>query len=69
MNSLTNMLIDCKARCYIDMQCFNHVLDAGDICLLASTATAMQCRLDVCYNNSLDNDVLFSSIEIGMHVN
>ena len=25
-NSLTNKLIDCKAGCYIDMQCINHVL-------------------------------------------
>ena len=26
MNGLTNMLIDCKVGCYIDMQCSNQVL-------------------------------------------
>ena len=41
MNSLTSKLIDCKAACYIDMQCINHVLYANDICLIAPTATAM----------------------------
>ena len=33
---------------------------ANDICLIAPTATAMQCMLDICYNYSLDNDVLFN---------
>ena len=47
MNSLTNKPIDCKARCYIDMQCINHVLYADDICRMAPTAIAMQCVLDI----------------------
>ena len=63
MNSLTSKLIDCKAACYIDMQCINHVLYANDICLIAPTATAMQCMLDICYNYGLDNDVLFNLLK------
>ena len=63
MNSLTNKVIDCKAGCYIDMQCINHVLYADDICLMAPTATAMQYMLDMCYNYGLDNDVLFNPLE------
>ena len=63
MNSLTNKLIDCKAECYIDMQCINHVLYADDICLMTPTATAMQCMLDICYNYGLDNDVLCNPLK------
>ena len=63
MNSLTNKLIDCKTGCYIDMQCINYVLYADDIYLMAPTATAMQCMLDICYNYGLDNDVLFNPLK------
>ena len=41
MNSLTDKLMDCKAGCYIDMQCINHVLYADDTCRMTPTATAM----------------------------
>ena len=58
--SLTNKRIDCKARCYIDMQCINHVLYANDICLMAPTASAMHC---ICYNYGLDNDILFNPLK------
>ena len=63
MNSLTSKLIDCKAACYIDMQYINHVLYANDICLIAPTATAMQCMLDICSHYGLDNDVLFNPLK------
>ena len=63
MNGLTGKLIDCKAQdAVMIMQCINHVhvLCADDICLVAPTATAMQCMLDIWYNYGLDNDVLFN---------
>ena len=55
--------MDCKAGCYIDMQCINHVLYADDICRMTPTATAMQCMLNICYNYGLDNDVLFNPLK------
>ena len=36
---------------------------ADNICLLASTATAMQYLLDVCYEYGTDNDNLFAPIK------
>ena len=63
MNNLTNKLIDCKAGCYIDMQCINYVLYADDICLMTATTTAMQCMLDISYNYGLDSDVLFNPLK------
>ena len=41
----------------------NHVLYADDICLLAPTASAMQTLLDVCYEYSIVNDILFNHIK------
>ena len=45
------------------MQYLNHVLYADDICLMAPTATAMQCMLDIFDNYSLDNDVLINLLK------
>ena len=39
--------IACKAGCYFNDMCINHLLYADDICLLASSASAMQSLLDV----------------------
>ena len=46
---LSNQLIACKDGCYFNDMCINHVLYADAICLLASTASALQTLLDVCY--------------------
>ena len=48
---------------YMYMQCINHVVYADDICLMAQTATAMQCMLDIYYNYCLDNHVLFNPLK------
>ena len=45
------------------MQYINHVFYGDDICLMAPSATAMECTLDICYNYGLDNDILFSPLE------
>ena len=55
--------MDCKSGCYIDMQCINRVFYGDDICLMAPTATVMECTLDICYNYGLDKDVLFNPLE------
>ena len=57
VNQLTNRLIACKAGCYFNDMCINHVLYADDICLLAPSASAMQSLLDVCYEYGTDNDI------------
>ena len=63
VNQLTNRLIACKAGCYFNDMCINHVLYADDICLLAPSASAMQSLLDVCYEYGTDNDILFNPIK------
>ena len=63
VNQLTKRLIACKAGCYFNDMCINHVLYADDICLLAPSASAMQSLLDVCYEYGTDNDILFNPIK------
>ena len=63
VNQLTNRLIACKAGCYFNDMCINHVLYADDICLFAPSASAMQSLLDVCYEYGTDNDILFNPIK------
>ena len=63
VNQLANRLIACKAGCYFNDMCINHVLYADDICLLAPSASAMQSLLDVCYEYGTDNDILFNPIK------
>ena len=60
VNQLTNRLIACKADCYFNDMCINHVLYADDICLFTPSASAMQSLLDVCYEYGTDNDILFN---------
>ena len=43
--------------------CINHVLYTDDICLLASTASAMHTLLGVRYDYGIDNDIVFISIK------
>ena len=63
VNQLTDKLIACNAGCYFNSMCINHVTYADDICLLASTASAMSSLLDVCYTYGIDNDILFNPIK------
>ena len=42
---------------------YYHLLYADDICLMSSTATDMQCMMDICYIYGLDKDVLFNSLQ------
>ena len=47
MNGLSSALSQCKAGCYINEQCMNHIMYADDICVMAPTAIALQKLLDV----------------------
>ena len=42
MNGLSGALSLCKAGCYIDDQCMNHLMYADDICVMAPSAIALQ---------------------------
>ena len=63
VNQLTDGLLSCNAGCYINDMYINHVMYADDICLLTPSASAMQSLLDVCYDYSSDNDILFNPIK------
>ena len=60
MNGLTDELSNSYAGCYINDKCINHIINADDICFMASTGIAMQNLLDVCHNYGVVNDILFN---------
>ena len=41
MNGLSGTLSHCKAGCYINEQCMNHIMYADDICVLSLTAITL----------------------------
>ena len=53
----------CKSGCYINHQCMNHVMYADDICLMAPSAICLQKMLDVCFDFSLRNDIMFNPVK------
>ena len=55
VDNLSQELAMCKSGCYIDDQCFNHVMYADDICLLAPSAIGLQRMLDLCFDFSIDS--------------
>ena len=63
IDDLSNELALCKSGCYINEQCMNHVIYADDICLLAPSAIDLQQMLDVCFNFSIWNDIIFNPVE------
>ena len=63
VDDLSQDLAMCKYGCYIDDQCINHVMYAGDICLLAPSAIGLQRMLDVCFDFSKRNDIKFNLIK------
>ena len=63
VDDLSKQLIDARSGCFIEHQCTNHVMYADDICLLAPSALGLQKLLDVCYNFSQCNDIVFNSLK------
>ena len=60
---LSQDLATCKSGCYINEQCMNHVMYADDICLLAPSAIGLQRLLDVCFDFSIRNNIMFNPIK------
>ena len=63
IDDLSQDLAMCKSGCYINEQCMNHVMYADDICLLAPSAIGLQRLLDVCFDFSIRNDIMFNPIK------
>ena len=64
IDDLSQDLATCKSGCYINEQCMNHVMYADDICLLAPSAIGLQRLLDVCFDFSIRNDIMFNPINL-----
>ena len=60
MNDLSVCLTQCKAGCHLNETVTNHVMYADDICLMAPSAIALQKMLNLCYEFSLSNDIIFN---------
>lgn len=60
VDDLSNMLLNCSSGCFIGNKCINHVFYADDLCLMAPSPSGLQKLIDVCYNNSVEIDVLFN---------
>ena len=67
IDDLSQDLATCKSGCYINEQYMNHVMYADDICLLAlvlaPSAIGLQRLLDVCFDFSIRNDIMFNPIK------
>ena len=63
MNDLSVCLTQCKAGCHLNETVTNHVMYADDICLMAPSAIALQKMLNLCYEFSLSNDIIFNPIK------
>ena len=63
MNDLSVCLTQCKAGCHLNETVTNHVMYADDICLMAPSAMALQKMLNLFYEFSLSNDIIFNPIK------
>ena len=57
---LSNELALCKSGCYINE---SYVIYGDDICLLAPSAIGLQEMLDVCFNISICDDIIFNPVK------
>ena len=58
LSSLSRFLAMSNVGCYIDdLQCMNHLMYDDDMCILASTAIAIQQLLDICIDYGVANDI------------
>ncbi len=47
----------------LDEVCFNHILYADDLCLLAPCAIALQKLLDICHEYGVEHDVIYNPLK------
>ena len=63
MDDLSVCFTQCKAGCHLNEAVTNHVMYADDICLMALTTIALQKMLNLCYEFSQSNDIIFNPIK------
>ena len=63
MDDLSGFLTQCKASCHLNETVTNHVMYADDICLMAPSAIALQKILNLCYEFSQSNAIIFNPIK------
>ena len=63
VDDLTMSLIKSKIGCMLDEVCFNHILYADDLCLLAPCAIALQKLLDICHEYGVEHDVIYNPLK------
>ena len=62
-DDLSQDLAMCESGCYVNEQCMNRVMYTDDICLLTPSAIVLQWMLDVCFDFSIRNDIMFNPIK------
>ena len=63
MDDLSVCLTQCKLGFHLNETVTNHVMYADDICLMAPSAIALQKMLNLCYEFSQSNDIIFNPIK------
>ena len=62
IDDLSVCLTQYNAGCHLNETVTNHVMYADDICLMASSAIALPKMLNLCYEFSQSNDIIFNPI-------
>ena len=62
MDDLSVCLTQSKAGCHLNETVINHVMYADDICLMAPSAIALQEMLNMSYEFSQSNNIIFNPI-------
>ena len=63
MDDLSNLLISSGICCFLDKVCFNHVIYADDLCLMAPCPIACQELLNICHSYSITVYVNFNALK------
>ena len=63
MDDLSVCLTQCKGGCHLNETVTNHAMYADDICLMVPSAKALPKMLNLCYEFSQSNDIIFNHIK------
>jgi hypothetical protein len=61
IDDLSFLLRESLLGCYLNGICFNHLLYADDAVLIATSPHALQKLIDICYEFSCENELVFSA--------